>query len=173
MKRKNSLIILVILILIFVLLNKKKRYKKIIINYQTIESNKLNSDSEITKNKIIEPKKYYDSKFHSRNEMEINIPTRGEPPDYQQIGYLTGEGHENIKPLFGRQIYRGSNHWNYFTSLDSHLSTYIPVFMDDKDCTDERGCRELQKGDTISMGEGGNPYNASFYKTIVPRYIPY
>ena len=84
--------------------------------------------------------------------MEINVPTRGEPPDYQQVGILTGEGNENIKPLYGRQTYRGSNQWNYFTSLDSHLATKIPVYIDGSDCTDERGCKEINKGDSINMG---------------------
>ena len=105
--------------------------------------------------------------------MAINVPTRGEPPEYQQVGILTGEGDENIKPLYGRQTYRGSNQWNYFTSLDSHLATKIPVFMDGEDCTDERGCKELNKGDTINMGDTENQYKASIYGTIAPRYIPH
>jgi len=107
--------------------------------------------------------------------MAINVPTRGEPPEYQQVGYLTGQSGEEdtIKPLFGRQTYRGSNQWNYFTSLDSHLSTKIPVYMDNKDCTDERGCQELHKGDSVNMGEEGASYNISLYGNIAPRYIPY
>ena len=105
--------------------------------------------------------------------MAINVPTRGEPPSYQQVGYLTGEGEENIKPLFGRQTYRGSNQWNYFTSLDSHLATKIPVYMDNQDCTDERGCGELQKGASVSMGQDGNTYNASIYGNVSPKYLPY
>ena len=121
---------------------------------------------------IDEPRRFYDSKFISRKGMAINVPTRGEPPEYQQVGILTGEGTENIKPLYGRQTYRGSNQWNYFTSLDSHLATKIPVYMDGSDCTDERGCKELNKGDSINMGETENQYKASIYGTIAPRYIP-
>tara|TARA_B100000214_G_scaffold354412_1_gene311286 strand:+ start:707 stop:1210 length:504 start_codon:yes stop_codon:yes gene_type:complete len=134
--------------------------------------------NNIIKNKkrakrINEPRRFYDSKYISRKDMEINIPTRGEPPDYQQVGIITGEGEENIKPLYGRQTYRGSNQWNYFTSLDSHLATKIPVFMDGEDCTDERGCKELNKGDTINMGDTDNEYKASIYGTVAPRYIPH
>ena len=105
--------------------------------------------------------------------MAINVPTRGEPPEYQQVGILTGEGDENIKPLYGRQTYRGSNQWNYFTSLDSHLATKIPVYRNGSDCTDERGCNEINKGENVFMGENGTEYQASIYGTIAPRYIPY
>src|SRR5210317_1679642 len=67
---------------------------------------------------IREPKRYYDSRYHPRRDTRINIPTRGAPPEYQQVGILTDENNpENIKPLYGRQTYRGSNQWNYFTSL--------------------------------------------------------
>ena len=45
--------------------------------------------------------------------------------------------------------------------------------MGDSDCTDERGCKELNKDDTLSMGEKGPEYTASIYGTVAPRYIPY
>lgn len=167
MKKQNYIVLLGLLIICFVYLNTKSRYMKPKIIYKEIFKENIKDEENI------EPKKHYDSKFYPRERMAINVPTRGEPPDYQQVGYLTGEGEENIKPLFGRQTYRGSNQWNYFTSLDSHLATKIPIFMDDQDCTDERGCKELQKGDSVSMGQGGNIYNASIYGNISPRYIPY
>ena len=84
-----------------------------------------------------------------------------------------GEGTENIKPLYGRQTYRGSNQWNYFTSLDSHLATKIPVYMGGQDCTDERGCKELYKGENVNMGEDGTNYSASIFNNKTIRYIPY
>ena len=121
---------------------------------------------------IKEPKRYYDSKYHTRRAMRVNVPTRGEAPPYQQVGILTDtDDPENIKPLYGRQTYRGSGQWNYFTSLDSHLATKIPVYMDNQDCTDERGCKELDKGSSVSMGQDGNTYNASIYGNISPRYL--
>lgn len=146
--------------------------------YQESRKNDIIQVNNIIKDKkevsnIDEPRRFYDSKFISRKQMEINVPTRGEPPDYQQLGILTGEGNENIKPLYGRQTYRGSNQWNYFTSLDSHLATKIPVYIDGSDCTDERGCKEINKGDSINMGDTDNVYKASIYGTIAPRYIPY
>jgi hypothetical protein len=123
---------------------------------------------------IREPKRYYDSRYYPRRDMRINIPTRGEPPEYQQVGILTDENNpENIKPLYGRQTYRGSNQWNYFTSLDSHLSTKIPIYTGDKDCTDERGCQEINKNEMLNIGDPGKQYKANIYQTQAPRYIPY
>ena len=58
---------------------------------------------------IDEPKRFYDSRYVTRKQMAVNVPTRGEPPEYQQVGYLGGtDDPENIKPLYGRQTYRGS-----------------------------------------------------------------
>ena len=120
-----------------------------------------------------EPKRYYDSKYTTRDRMRINVPTRGEPPPYQQVGILTDtDNPENIKPLYGRQTYRGSNQWNYFTSLDSHLATKIPIDIDNHDCMDERGCKEIYKNDTLTVN-GDNEYKANIYQTYAPRYIPY
>ena len=129
----------------------------------------------IKERKVIEePKRQYDSRYYPRRDMRINIPTRGEPPSYQQVGILTDENNpENIKPLYGRQTYRGSNQWNYFTSLDSHLATKIPIYTGDKDCTEERGCQEKNKNDTLNIGDPGKQYKANIYQTQAPRYIPY
>jgi len=167
MAKKNNNPLLYIIGFGIIYLLYKESQKKNIINVNNI----IRDTNEVSE--IDEPRRFYDSKFISRKQMAINVPTRGEPPDYQQVGIIKGGGEENIKPLYGRQTYRGSNQWNYFTSLDSHLATKIPVFQAETDCTDERGCNELTKGDTLLMGEGGGQYTASIYGTVAPRYIPY
>jgi hypothetical protein len=119
-----------------------------------------------------EPRRYYDSKYYPRKAMRINVPTRGEPPSYQQVGLLQDStDSENVKPLYGRQTYPGSNQWNYFTSTDSHLATKIPLEMNSQDCTDERGCKELQKNENVNVLD--KDYKVNIYGTIAPRYIPY
>ena len=129
------------------------------------------SDDEYGADEPSEPSRYYDSKYTRRQEMRINVPTRGEAPSYQQVGILTSTSDgENVKPLYGRQTYRGSNQWNYFTSLDSHLATKIPLSIDSNDCTEERGCKELNKNDTINVNT--TDYNVNLYKLNSPRYIP-
>ena len=144
---------------------------------RTININIINDRKPeiIQERKVIrEPKRHYESRYYPRRDMRINVPTRGEPPSYQQVGILTDENDpENIKPLYGRQTYRGSNQWNYFTSLDSHLATKIPIYTGDKDCTDERGCQEINKNDMLNIGDPGKQYKANIYQSSGPRYIPY
>jgi hypothetical protein len=119
-----------------------------------------------------EPRRFHDSKFRGQRAMRLNVPTRGDPPAYQQVGLLQGsEDSQNVKPLYGRQTYPGSNQWNYFTSLDSHLATKIPIERDSRDCTDEHGCQELQKNNTLNVLD--QEYNVNIYGTVAPRYIPY
>ena len=165
MKKDTLYIIIGLLIIVLIILNQTDGDYHI-----NIFDRSDRSDDDIPK----EPKKYYDSKYHTRKQMRINVPTRGEPPSYQQVGILTDtDNSENIKPLYGRQTYRGSNQWNYFTSLDSHLATKIPIYLSDKDCTDEYGCKEIYKNDTLNIGDPGNEYKANIYLTHAPRYIPY
>ena len=161
--KKDTLIILLGLsiVIIFIIIDNKKDFNI------TIKNDSDEDDSSE------EPKRYYDSKYTTRRRMKINVPTRGEPPPYQQVGILTDtDDPENIKPLYGRQTYRGSNQWNYFTSLDSHLATKIPIELDNNDCTSERGCKEIYKNDTLNIN-GDNEYIANIYQTHAPRYIPY
>ena len=178
MKKSNITFLYIIIGLLFLIIILREIDNDININIiKDKVSEKIDeTDKELTeiKEKIIEPKKYYDSRYYPRKAMRINVPTRGEPPDYQQIGILTDSNNpENIKPLYGRQTYRGSNQWNYFTSLDSHLATKIPIYTGDKDCTDERGCQEINKNDMLNIGDPGKQYKANIYKNHVPRYIPY
>ena len=164
-KNNNFLLFGVIIILAYLYLQEKNKND---VNIYITDSS--SSDEE---DLYEEPIRYYDSRYYPRKRMDINVPTRGEPPEYQQVGILKGEGDENIKPLYGRQTYRGSNQWNYFTSLDSHLSTKVPIYVDNNDCTEERGCKEIYKNDNVQFGENGTTYSASIYNTKAPRYIPY
>ena len=165
--KKNTLYMFIglLIVLIFIVQSEKDLTINIISDNDTDDT-----DDEPVK----EPKRYYDSKYHPRRAMGVNVPTRGEAPPYQQVGILTGsDDPENIKPLYGRQTYRGSGQWNYFTSLDSHLATKIPIQLDNNDCTSERGCKEIYKNDTLSIGDPDNQYKANIYQTHAPRYIPY
>ena len=166
MKKNNTLTLYCIigLLLVLLFLNHNEN------NYELTDKV---VDKEEVYETIHEPKRYYDSKYHTRGRMRINVPTRGVPPSYQQVGILTDtDDPENIKPLYGRQTYRGSNQWNYFTSLDSHLATKIPIYISDKDCTDEYGCKEIYKNEVIIIGDSENKYKVTMYQTYAPRYIP-
>ena len=165
--KKNTLVLIIVALGLFIFLSNKNQQQEINKEIIYITSDSEDEDDDIPS----EPSRYYDSKYTTRQQMRINVPTRGDPPSYQQVGILTDtDDGENVKPLYGRQTYRGSNQWNYFTSLDSHLATKIPISIDENDCTDERGCKELNKNDTIHVNT--KDYNIDLYKFNTPRYIP-
>jgi hypothetical protein len=165
--KKDTLYIVIGLLIVILFIIKQGSGKNLDIKIFNLDDNDGVLDDQ-------EPKRYYDSKYHTRKRMRINVPTRGEPPSYQQVGILTDTNDsENIKPLYGRQTYRGSNQWNYFTALDSHLATKIPIELDNNDCASDRGCNEIYKNDTLNIGSNGNEYKANIYQTHAPRYIPY
>jgi len=109
-----------------------------------------------------------------RRYVPINTRTRGQPTSYQQIGILTNTNNQNdVRPLYGRQTYRGSNSWNYYSSLDSNLSTKIPIFKSSDKCTDERGCQEINDGDNVTIGNTSTTqYTFTKYSNDSFRYIP-
>lgn len=113
---------------------------------------------------VYEPERY----------VPINVRTRGQPNSYQQIGILTNTNNPNdVRPLYGRQTYRGSNSWNYYSSLDSNLSTKIPIFKSSDKCTDERGCQEINDGDNVTIGNiSTTQYTFTKYSNDSFRYIP-
>ena len=98
--KNNTFFIIVILLIIFFCMKQKE------FNYQI---NIIDSSDDEDENIIQEPKRYYDSRYTTRRQMRVNVPTRGDPPTYQQVGILTDtlDG-ENVKPLYGRQTYRVS-----------------------------------------------------------------
>ena len=109
-----------------------------------------------------------------RRATPINIRTRGSPQEYQQMGILTNVSNSNdVRPLYGRQTYRGSNSWNYYSSLDSNLSTKIPIFKSSDKCTDERGCQEINESDNVTIGNVSSvQYTFTKYSNDSFRYIP-
>lgn len=115
----------------------------------------------------------------------INVETRGPSEDYQQVGMLykeaitdetTNPGNNSdstILPLFGKPTYRGSNNWLYYTSSDKLSSVKIPLTYENRDCTDDQGCREINDGDTLSVPSYNGNFKVKLYKFDKPRYIPY
>ena len=115
---------------------------------------------------------YDDRLVYPEKKVPINIKTRGYPSDYQQIGILTNENDKNdIKPLYGRQTYTGSNMWNYYTSTDSDLALKIPINYKNDKCTSERGCEEIYNNNVIDINN--SKYKFDKYETDEFRYIPY
>ena len=142
----------------------------------TIHVNTNYNENRLTK-RLSPPSKYYPTRIapptnQPVNYIPINTPTRGMPTQYQQIGILTNN-QQDIKPLYCRQTYAGSQHWNYYSSTDSNLSLKIPVYITNNKCTDERGCTELRDADTVNIGNNNDIYTVTLYSNDDYRYIPY
>ena len=125
---------------------------------------------------VYEPDRYMPRRYVNPpvRGVPINIRTRGSPTEYQQMGILTNTSNpDDVRPLYGRQTYRGSNQWNYYSSLDSNLSTKIPIFKATNKCTDERGCQEINDGDNVTIGNiSTTQYTFTKYSNDDYRYIP-
>ena len=125
---------------------------------------------------VYEPDRYMPRRYVNPpvRRVPINIRTRGSPTEYQQMGILTNTSNpDDVRPLYGRQTYRGSNQWNYYSSLDSNLSTKIPIFKATNKCTDERGCQEINDGDNVTIGNiSTTQYTFTKYSNDSFRYIP-
>lgn len=140
-------------------INNDKKKDRIIIN------NIIDDDEK----NLLEPpgRKYFSSG------VPINIRTRGKPNNYSQVGILTSQNNpDKILPLFGRQTYRGSNLWNYYSATDSHLATKIPI-QTNKNCIDTHGCSEINNGDTINLSNTSENFNVQLYPYNELQYIPY
>lgn len=114
----------------------------------------------------------------------INIKTRGDGGPYQQVGSIhkqsninadgTSPGSNNdalILPLFGKKTYDGSRHWNYYTVSNNNVK--IPLTVQNKDCTEDRGCEEIEDNSTINIAEYNGEFKVKTYNFDKPKYIPY
>jgi len=114
----------------------------------------------------------------------INIPTRGEQPEIQQVGILSKIGIENntqkpgdndktaVLPLLGAPTYRGSNRWIYWTATDKYNQIKIPIANKGRACEDT-GCEEIYDDEQISVPELNGIFNVKLYNNKKLRYIPY
>ena len=183
-----SIILLIIALILGILVymqkvNKKKREKIIYrdryidrpINRKSFYEEKIDRKLE-PPGIVYEPDRYMPRRYVQppTRGVPINIRTRGSPTEYQQMGILTNTSDSNdVRPLYGRQTYQGSNQWNYYSSLDSNLSTKIPIFKATNKCTDERGCQEINEGDNVTIGNiSATQYTFTKYSNDDYRYIP-
>lgn len=131
----------------------------------------VNKEYERLINPLLPPERSYNSRYS----VPINIPTRGYASNYQQVGVITADTKEGVKilPLFGRQLWKGSNRWNFYTSTDQYNSLKLPVYSKKRDCQDQNGCDELYDGDQVVIPQYGenSQFKVSMYKLDSPVYI--
>ena len=84
------------------------------------------------------------------------------PPNYQQIGILTGQDGETL-PLYGKHSSIYNDRWNYYsTSLGEQVFS-LPVSSQQRDCTEDIGCHEIYDGDQVDVF-GSGAYTAKIYR---------
>jgi hypothetical protein len=98
----------------------------------------------------------------------IDIPTSGYPDNFRQFGYLTsqseGDAENKIIKLFGRRKHPGSDHYEYYVSVNSGLDKIkIPI---------EPKQQELYSDDVVTVGPLGKDYKVNIYENDSPRYYP-
>lgn len=101
---------------------------------------------------------------------KINIPTRGYPDSYHNVGLLVRKNDEKIFNLFGRQKYPGSNQWEYYAAgVDTYgHETKIPLEIN--------GDKELYNQDTLSvpiLDNSKGKFEVKLFEYDVPRYNPH
>ena len=102
----------------------------------------------------------------------FNMKTRGPPQEYDMVGFLqSGDDSNKLQQLYGRRTYPNSNLWNYFVKSDQYHQIPIPVSIGGQNCTDERGCNELQDKGSINLLD--KEHTATIYKPEPYYYNPY
>jgi hypothetical protein len=110
----------------------------------------------------------------------IQIPTRGLPEEFQQLGVLTTQGgsstsaspNRTLLPLIGRRVAVSNYRFNYYTRTDGFNPVQVPVTFKKRSCDDDNGCDEIMNGDSIGVPLLGQTFVATIYKNNTPRYIP-
>ena len=155
----------------------------IFIVYQMIQMNK-SSPETVVREKIIyktvdkeadQPYRediYKPDLRQGRSFPPFNIKTRGPPEEYDMVGFLQDPDDSNkLQQLYGRRTYPNSNNWNYFVKSDQYHQIPIPVSIGGQNCTDERGCKELNDKDSLNILN--KEHIATIYKPEPYYYNPY
>lgn len=105
-------------------------------------------------------------------------PLRGQPNvPYQQMGVLIAEpetpgGEPTVLPLLGKPAATNRDRWQYYTSTDKTHMLRLPVSFENKNCTEDIGCREVQDGDNINIPAYKKDFQVQIYKYEKPQYDP-
>ena len=100
----------------------------------------------------------------------INVPTRGYPDNYHNMGMLVRKNDEKVLKLFGRQKFPGSNQYEYYVigNDSTNLTSKIPLKIP--------GEKELSNNDTVPipwLDQSKGKFEVKLFDYDVPRYNPY
>lgn len=100
----------------------------------------------------------------------IDIPTRGYPDNFTQIGILVKEGNpkknedNKILRLYGRQEFPGSNRYEYYSAISSGNDIIkIPIYIKKQ---------ELYDDDIVHIKELNDHYRVQLHRYDQPKYYP-
>ncbi len=82
---------------------------------------------------------------------------------YESMGFITSG--ETRLPLFGRQKYRGSGTYEYYTRDDSRNGISIPITV--------KNNKELYSDDKINVKSFEGEFNVEIYDIEQIKYIPF
>ena len=121
--------------------------------------------------------------------MPVNVRTRGEEGEWQQIGTLrridrselseSSESSEStassekavILPLYGRALYSSSDRYEYYAQSDQFHAIKLPLKYRDRSCSSTVGCAELNDGDRVNIAQYRADFEVAIYDNLLPRYI--
>ena len=94
-----------------------------------------------------------------------NPPIKEYKPGYvQQMGVLVGSDEETL-PLYGKEVRGRRDQYHYYTTTPGDQVYPLPVTIDNRDCMDDIGCRELYGNESVSvLGQTGS-FQAKMYRT--------
>ncbi len=96
----------------------------------------------------------------------INIRTRGELPNFQQIGFLHDSTNSSMDsqrlPLMSRPKYYGSTEYEHYVVDGSRNAIKVPLTNN----------KEITDGESITVPGVSGDYNSVVYEIDEPRYIP-
>jgi len=113
-------------------------------------------------------------RVRERVEVPVQIPVEREfrappikeyKPSYvQQMGVLIGENNETL-PLYGKEVRGRRDSYHYYTVTPGEQVYSLPVSINDRDCMDDMGCKEIYGNETVGvLGQTGS-FEAKLYRT--------
>jgi hypothetical protein len=82
---------------------------------------------------------------------------------YRQIGVLYKDDGNVIIPLYGRRTHVRSNTWNYYTVTDTNTPIQIGLSINDRECMNNIGCKELYSEDSLYIPEYNSVFNVKLH----------
>ena len=89
---------------------------------------------------------------------------------FQQVGLLvSNKTPENpvILPLFGRKSPHRRERWEYYAATDKNTMLRIPIWYENRNCSEEVGCKEIYDGEIVRVPTYDTlEFKATIYKNL-------